>query len=87
MEIDHDAKVKFFLVMPYTHGASDMEGALTQPLPENYEIWFTLEAAEKALLRKQKEDSSAVYLILESRFVTAKHNNLNEYCIIDTVPW
>lgn len=90
MEINHDAKVKIFLVMPYMDGMSDIDGGQPEfefPNLDYCEVHFSKEGAETALLKKQKADPEATYIIMESITFAAKHDHLNEYCLADTVQW
>jgi hypothetical protein len=90
MEINHDAKVKIFLVMPFMDGMSDVDGGKPEfefPHLDYCTVHFSKDEAEQALLKMQKSDPDATYIILESITFAAKHENLNEYCLADTVQW
>lgn len=90
MEINHDAKVKIFLVMPYMDGMSDIDGGRPDfkfPDLRYCEVHFSKQEATNALLGMQKKDPEATYIIMESINFTAKHDQLNEYCALDTVQW
>lgn len=76
--------------MPYMDGMSDIDGGQPEfffPGIEYCEIHFSKDNAEIALLKKQKADPEATYIIMESITFAAKHENLNEYCLADTVQW
>lgn len=89
MEVDHDAKTKFFLVMPFVVGMTDSEGEMRAffPSASRCEILLHRDDAEKSLLEKQKQDPDTTYIILESIAICAKHTGKPEYCVIDTVQW
>lgn len=90
MQIDHDAKIKIFIVMPYMDGMSDIDGGKSEfewPHTDYCEVYFHRDGAETALLRMQKADPEATYIILESISFCARHNHVNEYCILDTAQW
>ncbi len=90
MEINHDAKIKIFLVMPYMEGMSDIDGGRPEfefPDLRYCEVYFSKETATKALLEMQKKDPEETYITMESIMFAAKHENLNEYCAVDTVQW
>lgn len=90
MEINHDAKVKIFLVMPYMEGMSDIDGGKPEfefPHLDFCKVHFCKDEAEISLLEMQKKDPEATYIIMESISFAARHNGLSEYCLASTVQW
>ena len=91
MLIDHDAKIKLYIVMPYMHGMSDCDGGdkiyFEWPHKSYVRVHFRKDEAEKTLLEMAKKDPENTYIIAETICFTAPHSIINEYKIVDTVNW
>lgn len=91
MIINHDAKIKLYIVMPYMDGMSDCDGGkeifFEWPHKDYVRVHFSRESAELDMLAMAKIDNVNTYIIAETICFSAKHDDFDEYSIIDTVNW